>query len=152
MLTKVILRAPSVRKWHGSKIPEDSDEEDYDDDSSGEESDGDYKPHGAGDSIQPRIGRTVSAMPRQAFASGVDLPSRRRGRTTEVLRWSDEEEFVSPNVPDFTASPGVKARISPNASPIYYFHLFLDESIFQQMVVETNIYAEQVIGARNKEF
>ena len=74
-----------------------------------------------------------------------------RGRVQRPLMeyiWVDDEDFDPPNVPEFTANPGVKADINPDAPATAYFNLFVDDNLIEKMLEETNNYAEQAIRAK----
>ena len=54
-------------------------------------------------------------------------------------------EDVGPTAFDFTANPGPRHAPNPDATPLDYVKLFLDDDLIDHLVDETNIYAAQWI-------
>ena len=53
---------------------------------------------------------------------------------------------LAPNVPPFTASPGVLVPISNDVNPLHYFQLFLSTRLITYIVECTNVYATVRLG------
>jgi hypothetical protein len=61
--------------------------------------------------------------------------------------WNDIGE-ARPRFP-FTGNPGIKVEISRENKPIEYFDKFFDDSIINEIVQQTNIYAQQFVNENN---
>lgn len=71
-----------------------------------------------------------------------------RGEINQL--WSENDVYTRPEIPEFTAVPGVKADIQPEDSALSFFQLFIDNECIEQMVEQTNLYASQVIDGRGE--
>ncbi|XP_018081222.1 piggyBac transposable element-derived protein 4-like [Xenopus laevis] len=59
--------------------------------------------------------------------------------------WGPPQNY-SPEIPLFTADPGIKVNTS-NFELVDYFYVFVTEAILQDMVCYTNLYAEQYLSS-----
>nr|BAF82022.1 piggyBac transposase Uribo2 [Xenopus tropicalis]BAF82023.1 piggyBac transposase Uribo2 [Xenopus tropicalis]BAF82024.1 piggyBac transposase Uribo2 [Xenopus tropicalis]BAF82025.1 piggyBac transposase Uribo2 [Xenopus tropicalis] len=93
---------------------------------------------------------TVSALeePMEVDEDVDDLEDQEAGDRADAAAggepaWGPPCNFP-PEIPPFTTVPGVKVDTS-NFEPINFFQLFMTEAILQDMVLYTNVYAEQYL-------
>ena len=63
--------------------------------------------------------------------------------------WSNDLHDV--NIPTFTCETGPNHDLSPDARPVDYLNLFLPETFYETLALETNRYAEQIQLARGND-
>ncbi|XP_069819668.1 piggyBac transposable element-derived protein 4-like [Dendropsophus ebraccatus] len=97
---------------------------------------------------------SVPARPRMAPAAAVEVsqpgPSRvprergvNRASSVPVSFWDPATSF-SPQIPPFTATPGINRDVS-NFYPVDFFYLFVGDEVLGLIVEQTNLYARQYI-------
>ena len=147
-----------------SEYDENSDDSDfYDPSSSGESPDEENAGENDGeaseedDSYQPQLIARGRAAVRgnQGARRGRGRGRGGRGRGNVVRRTSEEEERLleakwravdqDPQIPDFTATPGIKVQLPDEAGAGDYMKLFFTDEFFDLLVTQTNLYASQYI-------
>lgn len=118
----------------------DSDETmDYDHDDVNDVNDADD----ADDAVDEPVASTSTANHVDNGSEARPIPTNNVNETDVI--WRDGINRIR-GVPDFTARTGVQVQIDPEDSPLKYFELFVDDTLWEQLVEQTNLYAQQVIA------
>ena len=68
---------------------------------------------------------------------------RERQRLLEA-KWKPADH--EPNIPDFTATPGIQVELPDEPSEVDFVNLFFTNDVFDLLVTQTNLYASQYIS------
>ena len=141
-----------------SEYDENSDESDsYDPSSSEESSEEEIADENDG---EPSEDESQNDEPRGRVAPRGHRGARRgrgagRGRRNVVRRTPEEEEQLleakwktvdqEPQIPDFTATPGIKVELPEDASAGDFLNIFFTDEFYDLLVTQTNLYASQYL-------